>query len=87
MGSAELAYCGLDCGRCDCRAKTNCPGCQAAGGRMFWGECQVATCCMGKGLAHCGKCDEFPCDVLKEFAYSKEHGDNGQRIERLKALA
>ena len=47
----------------------------------------MATCCIGKGLAHCGKCDQFPCDVLKEFAYSKEHGDNGARIERLKALA
>ena len=86
MGSVELAYCGLDCGKCPSRAEAGCPGCQGAAGKMYWGECQVATCCIEKGVAHCGECDEFPCDVLNEFAYSKDHGDNGRRIERLRAL-
>ena len=81
-----MGYCGLDCESCDWRAKTDCSGCQAAEGKMFWGECRVATCCIARGLAHCGKCAEFPCDVLNEFAYSAEHGDKGQRIERLRAL-
>ena len=55
MGSVELAYCGLDCGKCPSRAEAGCPGCQAAAGKMYWGECQVATCCIGKGVAHCGE--------------------------------
>ena len=82
----QLAYCGLDCGNCEWRERKSCPGCQAAAGEMFWGQCALATCCIGKGLAHCGRCDEFPCEQLKAFSFSEsENGDNGQRIENLKA--
>ena len=52
---------------------------------MFWGECPLATCCVAKGLEHCGKCDEFPCETLHSFAYHEEQGDDGQRIRNLEA--
>jgi hypothetical protein len=81
----ELAYCGLDCQACNFRTKTNCPGCRAAGSKVFWGECALAKCCIAKSLEHCGKCDQFPCEQLKAFSFAKEHGDNGRRIENLRA--
>jgi len=52
---------------------------------MFWGECDLAKCCIAKGLDHCGKCEEFPCEQLKACSFSKEYGDNGRRIENLRA--
>ena len=86
MRQDDMAMCGLDCGSCSYREKSNCPGCRVAGGKMFWGECELATCCLAKGLPHCGKCDEFPCERLRAFSFSdSEHGDNGRRIENLRA--
>ena len=79
------ARCGTYCGDCEYRVKTNCPGCIQAMGKMFWGECRVAKCCLAKELDNCGFCDNFPCDLLKEFAYDKEQGDNGERIRNLEA--
>ena len=79
------ARCGLYCGECEYRTKTNCPGCIRAGGSMFWGECVIALCCVEKGWDHCGQCAEFACDNLQKFAYDKEQGDDGQRIRNLEA--
>ncbi len=80
-----MAYCGTDCGACSFRARTNCPGCRGAAGNMFWGKCALALCCIERKLDHCGKCPEFPCERLKEYSFDKEHGDNGRRIENLRA--
>lgn len=77
------ARCGIYCGECEYREKMNCPGCIQAMGNIFWGECQVAKCCLAKGLENCGLCSRFPCDLLKEFAYDEEQGDNGARIRNL----
>jgi len=67
---------GLDC--------TGCPNiCKPP-----WGEsCPVKDCCEKRGYDHCGQCPEIPCDILKEFAYDKEHGDNGERIENCRKWA
>ncbi len=81
----EMARCGLDCGNCDWRERCNCPGCQAAMGHMFHGECEVALCSIGKGIDHCGQCADFPCETLNRFAFDKEHGDpEGSRIKVLR---
>lgn len=63
----------------------DCNGCQAAEGKLFWGECEVAKCCIAKGHSHCGRCREFPCAVLHEYAHHPEQGDKGKRILNLKA--
>lgn len=86
MEDASLACCGLNCSpECTYRETNNCPGCRAAEGKVFWGECTLATCCISKKLDHCGHCDTFPCDDLKAYSFSTtENGDNGRRIERLK---
>jgi len=83
-GKAFAARCGLDCVACEYREKMNCPGCIAAGGKMFWGECPVAACASGKGHVHCGHCAEFVCPTLHRFAYDPEQGDDGQRIASLR---
>lgn len=72
--------CGLKCDACDWRERTGCRGCTNVK-ELFWGACPVKNCCEGRGHAHCGQCDAFPCEQLKAFAWDKEHGDEGRRIE------
>ena len=83
MSDQFESRCGLYCSKCDYREKMNCPGCVKSEGKMFWGECPVAGCCMEKGHDHCGQCMWFPCDTLEKFSYDKEQGDDGQRIRNL----
>jgi hypothetical protein len=66
MPDVFISRCGSDCTVCDHATKDGCPGCLAAGGRMFWGECKLAVCCTAKGHDHCGQCAGFPCASLKE---------------------
>lgn len=79
--------CGAYCGVCEWRPKTNCPGCLAAGSKPFWGTCAVASCALEKGLQHCGFCPDVPCATLQQYFDNPEHGDNGERLENLKAWA
>ena len=79
--------CGLLCSKCEFREVENCKGCLNLN-KPFWGEtCPIKSCCEKKEHSHCGQCAEFPCDLLKEFSYDKEQGDNGKRIEQCKAWA
>lgn len=43
---------------------THCLGCHAGGGSPV---CLIRNCCKEKGVEHCGKCKEFPCDKTKKF--------------------
>ena len=76
--------CGIVCAECDYRDSVSCEGCIAIE-KPFWGDmCPVKSCCESKQLMHCGMCDTFPCDLLTQFAYDPEQGDNGKRIEQCK---
>ncbi|MBS7527952.1 DUF3795 domain-containing protein [Fusibacter paucivorans] len=76
--------CGLLCSECSYREPMNCSGCTVMT-KPFWGNaCAVKTCCEGKNLNHCGECSAFPCELLHQFAYDKEQGDDGKRIEQCK---
>ncbi len=75
------SYCGIECSKCDYREQCGCKGCKASDGNMFYGECKVAKCAIGKQRRFCGECAEFPCELLKSMSYDKEQGDNGARIE------
>jgi hypothetical protein len=79
------AMCGLDCETCKHREKMHCAGCNVRLGKMFWGECPIAKCCISKNVSHCGVCPQFVCQTLHDYAFDKEHGDHGQRIENLRA--
>ena len=79
--------CGILCGECEYREKMNCGGCVHIE-KPFWGDsCPVKSCCEGKTLEHCGLCGDFPCDLLNQFAYDKEQGDDGKRIEQCRKWA
>jgi len=74
--------CGILCNECNYREQVNCGGCVAID-KPFWGEaCPIKACCEGKKREHCGECNDFPCDLLRQFAYDKEQGDDGKRIEQ-----
>lgn len=76
--------CGTKCSECMYKEKVNCVGCVSMN-KPFWGEkCLVKNCCENKNLEFCGQCKDFPCELLKEFSFDKEHGDNGIRIENCK---
>ncbi|GHV36295.1 hypothetical protein FACS18949_15540 [Clostridia bacterium] len=83
-----LSSCGIDCAACKFAVEQNCPGCHNLNGKPFWssgGVCDLYACADGKGLHNCGKCGEFPCGTLHDWAYQEE-GENGRRIENLKSL-
>lgn len=81
----DLSSCGIDCDTCKFKVEASCPGCNALQGKPFWskdGTCDLYACASGKEHPHCGKCGNFPCEMLKEWA----SGENGERIENLRSL-
>lgn len=77
-----LASCGLDCEICQFKIDQKCSGCHAQKGKIFWGKCDLYECAYEKNLPHCGKCGEFPCEMLKEWSSS----EGTERIDNLKKL-
>lgn len=76
--------CGLLCSQCSYREQVDCPSCVHMS-KPFWGDiCPVKSCCEAKSKEHCGQCNDFPCDLLHQFAYETEQSDNGKRIEQCK---
>lgn len=65
-----LSCCGTDCAPCPFHGR-ECPGCNAAAGRVFHapagGACPIYACCVGKRrLATCASCGEMPCDIWRQ---------------------
>jgi len=75
--------CGIECSKCPYQESHGCVGCLKIE-KPFWGDCPIKSCCESKGQQNCGQCSSFPCQKLKDFAYDKEQGDNGLRIETCK---
>lgn len=78
----NLSICGIDCDSCNFFTEKTCGGCREAApkGRCVWGgRCDLYDCAAAKGHEHCGKCADFPCDTLKEWASS----ENTERIQNL----
>lgn len=79
--------CGLLCCACPYREQMGCKGCIHIQ-KPFWGDsCPVKSCGEEKRLEHCGNCENFPCDVLRQFAYDEKQGDNGKRIQQCREWA
>ncbi len=79
-------YCGLCCETCTYKESHNCGGCIATDGKPFYGECTLAKCANEKKRRFCGECEHFPCELLNNYSFDKEHGDNGERIENCKRI-
>ena len=55
--------------------------------KPFWGDsCSLKACSEGKGYAHCGQCAEFPCELLKQFAYDEKTGRRRKTDRPVQAL-
>jgi hypothetical protein len=87
MDALMMGSCGAYCGACEWKDRTDCPGCQNVRGRPFWGECAIAQCAIGRGVPHCGSCENLPCERLRSAFAHPEHGDGGERLDNLKSWA
>ncbi len=73
--------CGIKCNVCVFKKEKKCEGCINIT-KPFWAdECPIKNCCENKKSNFCGECKNFPCELLKSFAYDKDNGDNGLRIK------
>lgn len=80
----QMSRCGLDCESCTRREEYGCGGCTEMTDGYWGSKCEIKQCCESKHLEHCGLCREFPCEVLREFCYDEEFGDNGERLMNCK---
>ncbi|MBP1561027.1 MAG: DUF3795 domain-containing protein [Oscillospiraceae bacterium] len=79
--------CGLLCSECENREACGCEGCLDLEEGNWAGDCEIKKCCEEKQLEHCGKCPDFPCDLLRNTSFDEEEGDNGERLVTLKRWA
>lgn len=78
--------CGVPCDACERAAAVKCSGCLHMDKPFWGGECGVKSCCEGKGLAHCGECPLFPCDMAANMG--REQGfDPAPRLENCRKWA
>ena len=78
----NLSVCGIDCNACKFFLDKTCTGCREVApiGKTPWnGRCDLYDCAAEKSLAHCGKCEKFPCATLTEWASN----ENTERIQNL----
>ena len=51
-----------------------CDGCRAENRFIYCEQnCKMAPCAAEKGLDFCGECDDYPCDVIKNFQAEMPH--------------
>ena len=80
MTSPEAGFCGDFCGKCP-NFPGECSGCIPEDHT----DCFFVKCCMGKDLEHCGLCEGFPCQKLKDFVPDDRPGcEPGYHIEGLR---
>ncbi|MCL2772175.1 MAG: DUF3795 domain-containing protein [Oscillospiraceae bacterium] len=81
----NLSSCGIDCDACRFKTEQNCPGCYEIDGKPFWSsnggtKCDLYECAEKRVLPHCGKCRDFPCNMLKDWASA----EGPERIDNLR---
>ena len=88
----RLSSCGIDCDVCKFTVEKECPGCHALKGKPFWTSdvsCDLFACANGKKIHDCGKCSDFPCGMLQEWASGIDDTtglpEDGQRIKNLQS--
>lgn len=76
----NCSRCGKDCDFCSYKEEYSCSGCtEITDG--YWGEkCEIKECCEGKNLENCGLCSKFPCEILRDYSYDPDLGDDGERL-------
>ena len=78
--------CGICCDSCEGREEAECRGCLNMD-LPFWGEeCEVKSCCEKRELDHCGKCPEFPCEMLSGMGAEQGY-DPEPRLKQCRSWA
>lgn len=72
--------CGILCSQCTKKEEYGCEGCINMPEGYWGGKCEIKICCEMKKIEHCGLCEDFPCQMIKEISYDPETGDNGDRL-------
>lgn len=55
----------------------HCCGCHGDRNKHWSGDCSILKCCVDeRKFEHCGKCGEFPCPRLKDWANQGEGYQN-----------
>ena len=97
MAKREISACGMQCEEC-VQYKVVCPGCDEIQGKVYWAKfigaetCPMYMCCVRmRQLAHCGQCEELPCDIFfdtQDPSYTiEEHlREIQRRVKRLREL-
>lgn len=83
----NCSRCGKDCDSCSYKEEYSCSGCTEITDGYWGGKCEIKECCEGKCLENCGLCSEFPCEILREFSYDPDLGDDGERLLNCKKLS
>lgn len=90
----HLTICGIDCTECR-EFGASCQGCNSIEGKVFWSQylgldtCPMYHCCKDeKHLAHCGKCNDLPCNIYIETRDPEmdEAAHKAAIIKQVKAL-
>lgn len=83
-----ISCCGVVCSECSSYPK-ECAGCAAIEGRVFWLEytggevCDIYGCCVEKkGLRHCGRCEELPCERYAQKDPTKTDAENEEDFRK-----
>lgn len=73
MKRIRAAVCGYYCADCDAYQDETCCGCGYSLGQTCRGECTLFQCCVvERGLEHCGRCLDFPCQFFVSHASAPE---------------
>ena len=67
-----IAFCGVDCAACSDYREEKCPGCR----KSEWPDgdpCPPIACCLRRKIESCGRCGDFPCEMMREF-YEESDG-------------
>jgi hypothetical protein len=75
--------CGVSCNNCARKVVVNCKGCPNMDKPFWGGECKVKICCETKCLNHCGKCNNFPCEIVENMGVEQGF-DPKPRLDNLR---
>jgi len=85
--SELVAPCGLYCGACSFRWRSQCQGCRI--GADWKIRCSILTCLDRKSLRYCYQCKDVPCKRLQKFEASNRsvhHRGIIKEIGRIKEM-
>lgn len=78
--------CGVRCSCCERKTQVNCRGCLYMEQPLGKEECLVKACCENRGFTHCGKCPDFPCQILRHMG-AGEGFSPAEKIEQCRRWA